>query len=172
MVGYSVLIPYTFSLFLKPLSASFGWRRDQIASAFACVAITVALSSPLIGRFLDKYGPRRTILPCLATFGLGFASLSLMTPSLPRFYVTFALLGLAGNGTTQLAYSRAVTTWFFARRGMALSLVSAGAGVGAMVLPLLAAWLLHAFGWRAAYGALGMLVLAVGLPLTLLLVRE
>jgi MFS family permease len=172
MVGYSVLIPYTFSLFLKPLSALFGWRRDQIAFAFGCVAITVALSSPLIGRLLDRHGPRRTILPCLATFGLGFASLSLMTPNLRRFYLTFILLGLAGNGTTQLAYSRAVTTWFFARRGMALSLVSAGAGVGAMVLPLLAAWLLHTFGWRAAYGILGMLVLAVGFPLTSLLVRE
>lgn len=172
IVGYSVLIPYTFSLFIKPLSAEFGWRRDQISVAFGCVAITVALCSPLIGRLIDMFGPKRTIAPCLVIFGLGFASLSLLTSSLLRFYLTFILLGLAGNGTTQLAYSRAVSTWFFARRGMALSLVSSGAGAGAMILPLLAAWLLRIYGWRMAYGVLGLLVLAVGLPLASLLVKE
>jgi len=78
MVGYSVLIPYTFSLFIKPLSEEFGWRRDQISVAFGCVAITIALCSPLIGRLLDMFGPKRTIVPCLVIFGLGFASLSLL----------------------------------------------------------------------------------------------
>jgi MFS family permease len=172
MIGYSVLIPYTFGLFLKPLSVTFGWRRDQISVAFGCAAVTAALCSPLIGRLLDRYGPKRIILPCIAVFGLGFASLSFLTPSLTYFYLVFILLGLAGNGTTQLAYSRAVSTWFFQQRGLALSLIAAGAGVGAMVLPLLAAWLIQKHGWRAAYGVLGILVLAVSFPLTSLLVRE
>jgi len=172
MCGYSVLIPYTFSLFLNPLDAAFGWRRDQTAMAMGCVAITVALCSPIMGHLLDRYGPRRTILPCLFVFGVSFASLSLQTASLPRFYATFVLLGLAGNGTTQLAYSRAVSTWFFARRGVALSLVASGAGVGAMALPVFAAWLLRTEGWRATYAVLGLFALAIGFPLTLLLVRE
>jgi MFS family permease len=172
MIGYSVLIPYTFGLFLKPLSGSFGWKRDRISIALGCAAVTAALCSPLIGRLLDRHGPKRIILPCIAVFGLGFASLSLLTPSLTHFYLVFILLGLAGNGTTQLAYSRAVSTWFFEQRGMALSLIAAGAGVGAMALPLLAAWLIQKHGWRAAYGVLGVLVLAVSLPLTSLLVRE
>jgi MFS family permease len=172
MVGYSVLVPYTFGLFLKPLSAAFGWRRDQISVAFGCVAVTVALCSPLIGRLLDRYGPRRTILPCIVVFGLGFASLSLLTPSLLHFYLVFIFVGLAGNGTTQLAYSRAASTWFFERRGLALSLIAAGAGVGAMALPLLAAWLIQNYGWRTAYRTLGLLALAVSFPLTSLLVRE
>jgi MFS family permease len=172
MIGYSVLIPYTFSLFIKPLSADFGWKRDQISVAFGCVAVTIAVCSPLIGQLLDTFGPRRTILPCLVIFGLGFASLSLLTSSLLHLYLTFILLGLAGNGTTQLAYSRAVSTWFFARRGMALSLISSGAGAGAMILPLLAAWLLRENGWRMAYLVLGLLVLAVGFPLASMLVKE
>ena len=133
MLGYSVLIPYTFSLFLKPLASSFGWRRDQISVAYGCIALTVAITSPVIGQLLDRYGPRRMILPCLTAFGLGFASLSLLTPHLTGLYLTFIFLGLAGNGTTQLAYSRVVSTWFFARRGIALSLISSGAGVGAMI---------------------------------------
>jgi len=172
MTGYSVLIPYTFGLFLKSLSITFGWRRDQVSVAFGCAAVTAALCSPLVGRMLDRYGPKRTILPCIVVFGLGFASLARLTPSLTHLYLVFILLGLAGNGTTQLAYSRVVSTWFFEQRGMALSLIAAGAGVGAMTLPLLAAWLIQKYGWRTAYGLLGILVLAVSFPLTSLLVRE
>jgi MFS family permease len=172
MVGYAVLVPYTFSIFLKPLCASFGWRRDQVAIAFACVAITVAICAPVTGWLLDRFGPRLTILPCTVLFGGVFASLSLLTPSLTRFYVTFVLLGLAANGTTQLAYSRAVSSWFFARRGMALALVSAGAGVGSMVLPLLTAWLIAQYGWRAAYRDLGLLVIVFSLPLATIFLRE
>ncbi len=172
MAGYSVLIPYTFSLFLKPLCASFGWRRDQVAVAFSCVAITVAICAPITGWLLDRFGPRRTILPCTILFGGVFASLSLQTPGLTRLYITFVLLGLAANGTTQLGYSRAVSSWFFQRRGMALALVSAGAGIGSMVLPLLTAWLIAHYGWRAAYRDLGILAVGLSLPLAIIYLRE
>lgn len=172
MTGYSVLVPYTFSLFLKPLSSAFGWRRDQISSAFGIVAVTVAICAPLIGHLLDRYGPRRTLLPCIALFGLAFASLSLLTHNLWHFYFLFFALGLVGNGTTQLGYARAVSTWFKMRRGMALAWISVGAGIGSILLPLVAASLLQRYGWRLAYAALGLLVLMVSLPLTALYVRE
>jgi len=172
MTGYAVLVPYTFSLFMKPLAVTFNWKRDQISIAFGCAALMVACWAPVLGRLLDRYGPRRTIVPCTILFGLAFASLSLSTSSLTRFYLTFLLLGLAGAGTTQLAYSRAVSTWFTANRGLALSLVAAGAGTGAIAVPLFAAWLLQTSGWRWAYTVLGLSVLGVSVPLTWLLVRE
>lgn len=49
MLGYAVLVPYTFSLFIKPLGVAFGWRRDQVSLALTCVALTVAACSALIG---------------------------------------------------------------------------------------------------------------------------
>jgi MFS family permease len=172
MLGYSVLIPYTFGIFLKSLSSSFGWRRDSVSVALSCVAITIAICAPLTGRLLDSYGPRRILLPCIILFSAAFASLALLTPNIWQMYATFVILGLIGNGTTPLAYSGTVATWFDARRGLALSIISCGAGVGAMILPLLAAYLLQRFGWRCAYVILGALVLGVSLPLTSLLVRE
>jgi MFS family permease len=172
MLGYSVLIPYTFGIFLKPLASSFGWRRDTISIAFSCVAITIALCAPLMGRLLDTFGPRRTILPCIVLFSLAFASLALLTPNIWQMYAIFVFLGVVGNGTTPLAYSGTVATWFYSRRGVALSVISSGAGVGAMILPILAAYLLRSFGWRTAYAALGLLILTVSFPLTSLLVRE
>jgi MFS family permease len=163
MSGYAVLIPYTFSIFLKPLSAAFGWRREQISFALGIAAVTVAICAPIVGGLLDRYGARRTLLPCFAIFGLAFASLALLTNNLWQFYFVFVVLGLVGNGTTQLGYSRIVSTWFTLRRGMALAWISVGAGVGAMILPLIAASVTTKYGWRTAYATLGCLVLVVSL---------
>jgi predicted MFS family arabinose efflux permease len=71
-----------------------------------------------------------------------------------------------------LAYSRAVSTWFERRRGMALALMMTGGAVGAMVLPPVAQALIQGLGWRGAFATLGALVLALGLPVVVPLVRE
>lgn len=82
------------------------------------------------------------------------------------------MLGAVGNGTTQMGYSRAVSTWFDHRRGLALSLVMAGVGVGSMVLPPLSQWIINVHGWRSAYFVLGGAVFVLGIPLTAMFVRE
>ena len=46
MVSFAPIVPYTFSLFLDPLHASFGWTREAMGGAFALTAITVALVLP------------------------------------------------------------------------------------------------------------------------------
>lgn len=135
MVSFGSMLVFTFGIFLKPLSKEFGWSREAISAAFGFAAITVAICSPPLGHLLDRFGPRRVILPCMTVFGLTFISLSLLTPSLIHFYATFVVLGVVGNGTTQMGYSRAVSTWFDKRRGLALALVMAGVGTGAMIFP-------------------------------------
>ncbi len=172
MVSFGSLFVFTFSIFVKPLSASFGWSRESIGAAFGFAAMTVAVVSPMLGHLLDRVGPRRVILPCMAIFGLGIASLGFLTPSLVHLYATAVLIGAVGNGTTQMGYSRAVSTWFDDRRGMALALVMAGVGTGAMVLPPFAQWWIDNYGWRAAYFALGAMVWLFGIPLTAMFVRE
>ena len=172
IVSFGSLLVFTFSIFLKPLSGAFGWSRESVSAAFGFAALTVAVCSPPLGHLLDRFGPRPVILPCMAVFGVAFASLGLLTPRLVHLYAIFVLLGIVGNGTTQMGYSRAVSTWFFRRRGLALALVMAGVGTGAMILPAAAQALIAAYGWRAAYFVLGALVLLLGLPLTALFVRE
>lgn len=171
-VSFGSLLVFTFSIFLKPLTTAFSWSRESVSTAFALAALSVAISSPLLGHLLDRYGPRPVILPCMATFGLAFASLSQLTPSLTHLYAVFVLIGLVGNATTQMGYSRAVSTWFDRRRGLALALVMAGSGTGAMLFPPLAQFLIDHYGWRFAYLAFGALILIAGLPLTALYVRE
>jgi MFS family permease len=172
MVSFAAVVPYTFGLFLKPLSLTFGWHREAISAGFSIAALTVAAASPGLGFLLDRFGPRRIILPCIVIFSLAYASLALLTPHLIHFYLAFFLIGIVGNGTAYLGYSRAISTWFNRRRGLALSVMLAGGGCGAMLLPVIAQAAITHYGWRVAYIVLGILAFVFGFPLAAWLVRE
>ncbi|HXX16177.1 MAG TPA: MFS transporter [Candidatus Eremiobacteraceae bacterium] len=172
MGGFGSLFVYTFAVFVKPLSAAFAWSRQDISTGFALAAITLGAISPLLGRWLDRLGPRRIILPCVMVFSCGIASLAFLRPHLWQFYITCVVLGAVGNGAAHLAYSRSISTWFERRLGMALAMVMVGAGLGAMILPLVAQSIINRYDWRAAYLSLGGLALLLGLPLSWRFVRE
>src|SRR5580658_2767626 len=170
--GFGSLFVYTFSVFVKPLAAEFGWSREAISSGFAIAAVTLGLISPLLGRWIDRFGPRRIILICMTVYGFAIASLSLLRSGLWQFYVTCFVLGVVGNGAAHLAFSRSISTWFQRRLGMALAFVMVGAGLGAMILPVVAQAIISRSGWRAAYASLGGLALLLGLPLSWRYIRE
>lgn len=172
MVGFGSLFVYTFGVFVKPLGAEFGWSREAISRGFGFAALSMAFCSPTLGRWLDRYGPRRVILPCLTIYGCGIASLALLRPHLWQFYATCILLGVVGNGAAHLAFGRSISTWFHQRLGLALALVMAGAGLGSMILPFFAQTIITFANWRAAYLTLSGLALVVGLPLTWCYVHE
>ncbi len=166
MVGFGSLFVYTFSVFMKPLGAQFGWSREAISSGFGFAALSMAVCSPVLGHLLERYGPRRVILPCSLIYGSAITSLALLRPHLWQFYALCILLGIVGNGAAHLAYSRAISTWFHRRLGLALALVMAGAGIGSMILPFVAQTIITRASWRMAYLTLGALALGVGLPMS------
>ena len=172
MAGFGSLFVYTFSIFVKPLAAEFGWSREAISSGFAIAAVALGLCSPLLGRWIDRLGPRRIILICMTVYGCAIASLSLLRSGLWQFYLACFVLGAVGNGAAHLAYSRSISTWFQRRLGIALAFVMAGAGAGAMILPVIAQSIISRSGWRAAYASLGGLALLLGLPLSWRYIRE
>ena len=171
MVSFAPIVPYTFSLFLNPLHAAFGWQRAAISGSFALAAITVALVSPFIGILLDRFPPRRVILPSIILFALALASLSTLGPDIRRFYITYFILGLVANGTAQFAYTRTMLTWFRTHRGLAVALILTGSGVGSILIPPATQWIIAHYGWRDAYRCLGGIAL-LGFPLTAWLVRN
>jgi predicted MFS family arabinose efflux permease len=171
MVSFAPIIPYTFSLFLDPLHAAFGWKREAMGGAFALAAITVALVSPLIGILLDRFPPRRIIVPGILVFAFALATLSRLTPNIVQFYATFFVLGLVANATAQFAYTRTILTWFTTHRGVALALLLTGSGVGSIFIPPVTEWMIQHHGWRSGFLLLGGIAL-LGLPLTAVLVRN
>ena len=172
MVSFAAIIPYTFGLYIKPLSASFGWPRESISAGFAVAALTLAAASPALGHLIDRFGPKKVVLPCIIAFSAAYASLSMLTPRIAHFYAILFVLGLVGNGTAYLGYSRAIASWFSRRRGLAFAVMLAGVGVGAMLLPPITQALISKYGWRTAYEVIGGVAFIVGFPLAALFLTE
>src|SRR4029077_17646251 len=78
MAGFGSLFVYTFSVFVKPLAAEFGWSLEATSNAFALSSVTRGFCAPLLGRWLDRFGPRRIILICMTVYGCAIGSLSLL----------------------------------------------------------------------------------------------
>jgi MFS family permease len=166
------LAPYVFSVFLKPIAEEFSWSRQAVSSAYGVMAAAAALSAAPLGWLLDRFGARRVALPCFVLSACGMAALSLLAPPLGHLWAVFALMGVAVSGSSVLAYSRAVSSWFERRRGLALGVVVAGGALGGIVHPPVAQALIGLVGWRGASLALGVAVLAIGLPAVARFVRE
>ncbi len=159
---------WSFGVFLKPLSQEFGWSRAQFSSAFSIFMITYAISSFVMGRLTDRYGPRYVLLASAAMVGAGLALSSLMgSINQMRFY--FAVIGLGAGGTWTVPTST-VLRWFSGRQGLALGIVTAGVGVGALFFAPLINFLIEVFGWRTAFLVTGALSFGIVLLCLLFLV--
>ncbi|MBN8897253.1 MAG: MFS transporter [Rhodospirillales bacterium] len=171
-MAVSVSARTAFSLLLPPLIGEFGWDRGLTAGAFSFGFLVFALLSPLVGRAMDRYGPRLVIGTGVVIMTAGL----LAAPGISQPWHLYATLGvLVGTGANLMSFtvqSLYLPNWFRRRRGLAIGIAFAGVGGGAVVLlPWLQSIIIHD-GWRHACTVMGLLVLCVIGPATLFVARR
>jgi MFS transporter, OFA family, oxalate/formate antiporter len=137
MCGASPLPFNVLGALFKPLHDAFGWSKFEVSAGITVFGITASLMAPVIGWLADRYGVRRVALWSLAGFAAAFAALYFTPPSLIGFYALWSLVGVVGIGSTPVTWSRAISMWFVANRGLALGIMLLGTIVA--LLPLLLA---------------------------------
>ncbi len=177
VIGMMVsVVPFhigTFPLFLQPVSQEFGWGRAEFATSLNISAILAALAAPFVGRAVDRFGVRRLLVPAIIVYGFATMAQSQLSHSKLQFYATYALLGFSEAVAGPVAFSHLISSWFTNRRGLALSLViGAAPAVSIMVMAPLTHLLIANQGWRTAYVVLGAIILVVGAPAVLFLLKE
>ncbi len=158
-----------FSLFFSPIVDEFGWERGVTAGAFSFGFLVSAVLSPLMGKLMDRTGPR-TVMELGVVLMAGGLLLAPLTTQPWHLYLTIGVL--VGAGSICLGYSGQslfLPNWFVRRRGLAVGLAFAGVGIGSIVILPWIQLLIDRNGWRAASWAMGILVLVVLAPLNLLL---
>jgi MFS transporter, OFA family, oxalate/formate antiporter len=161
---------WSFGVFFKPLEEEFGWSRRLVSSGYTAFLLGYSLSAVVAGRLADTYTPRSILIGCGFLAGLGI-SLCSQTQTLNQFRSFLFLAGL-GAGSTWTVPITTVQRWFYGRKraGLALSIVVAGVGIGAMVFAPLINYLILRYGWRATYLIIGILFLLL-IVLSSLLIR-
>ena len=168
-MGIGVNARTSFSLFFAPIVDEFGWERGITAGAFSFGFLVSAILSPLMGRLMDRTGPRTVMELGVVLMAAGL----LLAPLTTQPWHLYATIGcLVGAGSICLGYSGQslfLPNWFVKKRGLAVGLAFAGVGVGSIILLPWVQFLIDKGGWRSACWTLGILVLVVLLPLNLLL---
>jgi len=156
-----------FTAFFEPIAYEFGWSYAQISLAASLRGAEVGLLAPLVGFIIDRWGPRRIMFTGIIIIGLGLLFLSRIT-SLSTFYGAFALIAIGISGCSATVTMTAVANWFRKKVGIAMGIMLSGFASGGLWMPLVVE-LIDIFGWRPAIFILGLIIWAIGLPLSLLL---
>ena len=171
-MGIGVNARTAFSLLFPPILDEFGWERGVTAGAFSFGFLISAALSPLLGRLMDRHGPRVQMELGVVLVAAGL----FLAPFVSQPWHLYGTLGvLVGGGSVCLAYtgqSFYLPNWFVRRRGLALSVAFSGVGIGSIVLLPWMQSLIARAGWRTACWTLGVVVLVVLVPLNLFLKRR
>ena len=162
----------TFPVFYVAFLEEFGWSRADTALAFSFSMATFAVSAGFIGAMVDRWGPRVIIPTGITILGVGLVLMSRVS-SLPTLYFFYG--GVVALGVTMFGFiptSTVVSQWFVRRRAVAMGISLSGRSCGGIVMVPLSAYLIAAFGWRAAYLVLAAGVVALLVPLNVLLHRN
>ncbi len=162
---------YVQSEFIVPLQSEFHWTKAQISLAFGSNLI-VCFVAPMLGRLIDQVGVRKVLLPCLILVALSYGILANNSGSYPVFVATCLFGYIVGLGTTGVAYTRAVVSWFSKSRGMALAVSRVGLSVSGAVLPAAVFGVIHAYSWRGGFYLMGAISLFISLPISYLWVKD
>jgi len=160
------VIGFGFTALIEPLSQEFQWSYAQIALASSLRGVEVGLLAPLVGLFVDRWGPRRLMLGGAILAGLALTVVS-QTSSLGTFYAIFALLALGMTAVSPTVTMTTVANWFHRRVGTATGIMHSGVGFSGLLIPVVVI-LIDSFGWRTAMTIFGLSMLCIISPLTLL----
>ena len=169
--GAVPLASYSFSVLVDPLHKEFGWSRSEITTAPLFLSIGGLAAGVIAGALADRFGARKVVLWSQALLIAAFVAMT-QVATLGQFYAGYVAVAILGAGTMTMTWSRAVTGWFIAGRGLALGLSLVGTGLIGATLPTYLGYLIGHGGWQAAYIGLAALPLILGLPVTFLFFRE
>ncbi len=164
------LLLQSFGAYFAVLRDDRGWSKTELSGAAAMHQLEAAILGPLLGWFLDRFGPQWVIRTGVLVFGAGFILLS-QIQSLLGFYGAFILTALGASLCGFFPLNVALIHWFEKKRARALASMQVGMAAGGLCVPLIA-WALATYGWRATAFASGILIVALCLPLSFVIRRR
>ncbi|EKF20634.1 MFS transporter [Nitratireductor pacificus] len=162
---------YTFSAFFEPLQREFSASRGSTSLVFSLAGFLYFGIGVVSGPLSDRIGSRALAVIGMVLLGGGLA-LAGAARSLTEVYLAYGLGVGLGVGLSYVPVLGTVQRWFTRRRGFASGIAVSGIGVGTLVMPPLASWLIGLLDWRTSYFLLGGLAAAIGAGMSFLIIDD
>ena len=152
------------SIFFKPILETFHLNRATLSGVYTLALLFYAAATPLLGRLIDRFGPRFMLFICLGTQTLS-SVINGLSANLWHIFFARCMLEIKALQSSQVLVNR----WFVKKRGQAQAIAATGMTIGAMALSPLSQYLVLAWGWRETMFFWAGVTFIVLLPLTLLI---
>jgi sugar phosphate permease len=157
-IGY-----YGLAVFLNPLQEEHGWSNSAVSGAASLYFIASGVTAAFFGPRVDRHGPMGFMTAGFVLVGVA-AMLIGFVKELWQLYAVYTLLAFGFGMSSTVATSAIMTRWFMVKRARAMSISSTGISLGGVIFAPVGAWLVDRGGLDLAAPVMGLLVLAVTLP--------
>jgi MFS family permease len=156
--AYSIISVPLKKVFEAPPPEGYGLKvtSTEMQVPFIVFLLVFALSMPLMGRYIEKYGPKKVTILGAVFVGLGWFLASFATSP----WALVFLYGVIGGLGVGIAYNCPIVTstrWFPDRRGLAVGLTLLGFGFSAALVGPIADALIANFGVSTALQIFGII---------------
>jgi MFS family permease len=171
LIGPAVIVLSTLGLFMVPLQHQLGLTRAQISAIEIITPAMNGITSLFAGRWMDRWGVRRVLLPAVLAFVV-IEALQARIQTTWELILLFAVLGIDNSINSAIPYTKIASEWFARRRGLVIGIIMACNAIGSAIIPQLVRRWMDWYGWRGASLGLALMVLLIGVPVLFLLLRQ
>lgn len=162
---------YGHGVILDPLRNAHGWSKGTVSSAITLFFFLNGIVGFIIGRWMDRFGPKWFLVGGSVIFGLGLWALNWID-SIPQLFLMYVIMAVGFCSTSLVPINMLITRWFIKKRGLAMSITNTGLSVGGVVLVPLASYLIIHLGLDWALPILGGIYMLVIIPMALLFIKQ
>ena len=157
---------------IPTLQAEFGVDRAGASLPYTVTFVGFAAGGFTMGKVADRFGIMVPVSISAVALGAGFI-LAAMTQSYWQLLVVQGVfIGFLGSASTFGPLVADCSQWFLKRRGIAVAIVASGNYIAGTIWPPFMQHAITAYGWRTTYVAIGIICIAIMLPLAQLLKRR
>ncbi len=162
---------YGFAVFIQPLTEEFGWNKAEITGAFTLCLLVSGLVSISAGSILDRFGGR-WLMTGASSLGVVLLLAASFTDSLTSYYVVWIGIGLVTASTFYPSGFAVVVATLGSRARQGVTVMTLIAGFASTVFIPLISVLIDQVGWRDSFLYLGLILLAVCVPIHAIVLRQ
>lgn len=161
-----------FGVFVESWEEDFGASTTAISAAAAIGWVINGISQPFFGALTDRIGARRVLI--YGMLGIGVSTLLVALSTNPYMLaVTYGfLLSFASGALSFTPAGTLVARWFVRKRGTAMSVLTVGGSASGIIMIPFLAYLLLSTSWQTVWLVIGALILGLGLPVLIVIVRS